>query len=559
MKIKKLLSLAFTLVLSVILLPTTAYGDVNDIFIYTDPEEGITLRYKVLSENPHEVAVLPFDNDHAQITEELKTRSTITLPSQATNPDNNEVYTVVATAIAYNGRLNAGPFYGFNNLQTVNLPDTLREIGDSTFYNCTSLESVNLVDSIETIASYAFYGCSNLESITLPDNLTDIGASAFEYCEALTSIVLPDNITTIENSTFKDCESLTSIILPDNMTTLKNSAFEGCTGLTSIVLPADLQLIGSGAFSSCTSLNNVIIPPFVTQVEIFAFSNCSNMDTIYFDGPTPSFGMKPFDFTHADLTLYYNPSSAGWDTVTGLPDAELPDIEPAVISTPATPPSNSLEDLFADLTISVGDVLPTSHNGYALQWSYDEEFFSHDLTATKSGLAYLTAKQLIPLTIPEGLFSGIDEDGNPLPTLTAEIAIIGEDGSITDDSSYGSTGGSVKAPTLLEGGKQAISAGSPLTVKTDGRIEEYLYTRINGIIIPEKYLTLKSGSVILTLKSDYTATLEAGDYEISVVSNTGATKTTFTITEEDVVAMEPLDEATKTDEITVKENPATGR
>ena len=56
------------------------------------------------------------------------------------------------------------------------------------FIDNTYISSVNIPNSVNDIGDYAFYGCSGLSSLTIPNSVKTIGESAFAYCKGLTSL-----------------------------------------------------------------------------------------------------------------------------------------------------------------------------------------------------------------------------------------------------------------------------------------------------------------------------------------------------------------------------------
>ncbi len=634
MKLKnQLISLALTLVLAVILLPTTALADVSDSFIYE--HEGVTLEYFVISENPNEVAVI-YHTDPSLLAATQEATS-ITVPSQVTNSDNSISYTVTTLGF-YN---NWGAFFNLTELESITLPETLTQIEDKAFQGCIGLtsisipdgvthigirafdealklESVDLPASLTHLGENAFSSCESLQSIFIPNGVSEISASTFERCtaldnvilpysldyigedafkdctslenismpvyvgsiahwafagcEALESISLPQNLQSIGTSAFEGCSALKSITIPDNVTTIESSAFKDCAVLTSVTLPDNLINIKSSAFENCSSLESISIPSSFERLESNAFAECYSLKSVYFDGEYPSISSSSFDSISSDAEIYYNPRYIGsWDgkSISSIPI--VPASYPDGLLSYGDDPYEVLG--FDSIEVGVSTPLPVSYNGYKLVWRVsigDAVIIDNSLIVVTPGQISLRLQQLAPLETPAGSYSNLTSDGSKITTKVAIISATPSEDTDTDTdtgtTTASSTGGSVKAPKLLEGGDQTIVAGSPLTIKTNGRIEEYLYTRINGEIIPEKYLTLKSGSVIVTLKPDYTSTLPAGEHEISVVSNTGATKTTFTIansSDDSTTAMETLTPATEvattTTPIAIKENPSTGR
>ena len=73
-------------------------------------------------------------------------------------------------------------------METVTLPSSLREIGESAFRNCKSLSSITIPDSVTKIVWCAFFAVTSLSSITIPITVTSIEGYAFQKCNSLTAI-----------------------------------------------------------------------------------------------------------------------------------------------------------------------------------------------------------------------------------------------------------------------------------------------------------------------------------------------------------------------------------
>ena len=187
-----------------------------------------------------EVFSFPFSESYFPCTIEYKDYSNVTFTAGSD-------YQVEGVANAFM----------FNQIiQTVNLPDTIKNIGTYSFYD-SSLSEITLPEGLTSIGDSAFENCDGLTRITLPDSLTSIGARAFHYCTSLTSITLPEGLTSIGDDTFSYCRSLTSIDLPEGLISIEGLAFEGCGSLTSITLPSSLTSIGYRVFNLCYALAEV--------------------------------------------------------------------------------------------------------------------------------------------------------------------------------------------------------------------------------------------------------------------------------------------------------------
>lgn len=143
-------------------------------------------------------------------------------------------------------------------------------------------ESIVIKDGTLVIADCAFSGCSNLTSVEIPNTVTNIGNSAFQGCTGLTSLTIPNSVTSIGYAVFSGCSGLTSVIIPNSVTSIGNSAFSRCTGLTSVTIPNSVTSIRNSAFSDCFSLTDVYCyAADVPSAENNAFNNTNANATLH--------------------------------------------------------------------------------------------------------------------------------------------------------------------------------------------------------------------------------------------------------------------------------------
>ena len=64
----------------------------------------------------------------------------------------------------------------------------MTHLSESMFFGCDILETVNLSDSVTDIGWSAFEDCPELESITFPAALNRIGPYAFRKCGKLNTV-----------------------------------------------------------------------------------------------------------------------------------------------------------------------------------------------------------------------------------------------------------------------------------------------------------------------------------------------------------------------------------
>lgn len=86
-----------------------------------------------------------------------------------------------------NSRLKGSSLYREMELESIELPDSVKVIGYDIFGNCTKLKSVKLSKNIEEIYRGAFYNCTSLTDIEIPSNVKYIGGGSFASCDNLQS------------------------------------------------------------------------------------------------------------------------------------------------------------------------------------------------------------------------------------------------------------------------------------------------------------------------------------------------------------------------------------
>lgn len=96
-----------------------------------------------------------------------------------------------------------------NVLKKVNLPDTIKVIGDGAFADNEELTQINIPRSVRSIGKNAFEVCKKLEKIDLPEGLETIGESAFTWCQSLTVVTIPASVIEIGKKAFFNCGTIT--------------------------------------------------------------------------------------------------------------------------------------------------------------------------------------------------------------------------------------------------------------------------------------------------------------------------------------------------------------
>ena len=87
------------------------------------------------------------------------------------------------------------------------------------------------------------------------------------------------------------------------------------------------------------------------------------------------------------------------------------------------------------------------------------------------------------------------------------------------------------APSMIQGQNSNWNSeeGGTLTFRSNAAFRDFISVLVNGQAIDSKHYDVKEGSIIVTLKADYLATLPAGTHTLAIQSVTGVASTKFTI------------------------------
>lgn len=179
-----------------------------------------------------------------------------------------------------------GAFDGCINLKSIEIPDTVKEIG-SSFIGCESLERVILPDNLQKINNSTFGGCINLFDVTIPKSVTYIGDGAFAYT-ALQSVTIPQAVTYLGDSAFEGT-ALIEVSFEDYgvcPSYIGNNAFSYCYQLEYFIFPEGLTEIQFSTFAYCEKLAWVYIPDSLITLQGNVFDGCNQFTYIFYNGET---------------------------------------------------------------------------------------------------------------------------------------------------------------------------------------------------------------------------------------------------------------------------------
>ena len=222
--------------------------------------------------------------------------------------------------------------FAFNQtIQTVNLPDSIKNIGFYSFFGST-LKEITLPSSLTSIWEAAFDDCDNLQPSITDQGVKYLGSEqnpylvlwdgtgietstyivnekckfiysdAFEAHYSLRTVTIPASVTEIGDNPFAECSNLESIIVEAGNSSYYvegNCLIEESTktlikGLNNSTIPSDIKIIGDKAFSYCERLTSITLPEGLISIGLWAFLYCRGLTSITLPEGLTSIGAGAF-------------------------------------------------------------------------------------------------------------------------------------------------------------------------------------------------------------------------------------------------------------------------
>lgn len=132
--------------------------------------------------------------------------------------------------------------FAFSNtdIKELHIPGNIKKIYAKAFHECDDLTKVIIDEGVEFLGTKAFSGCWQLQELQLPSSLRQIGEGCFMYCPYLPDeFYLPEGLETINAKAFISGRlKPMRVHIPKSVTFISPTAFN----------PEDILIVYSGTY-----------------------------------------------------------------------------------------------------------------------------------------------------------------------------------------------------------------------------------------------------------------------------------------------------------------------
>ena len=360
------------------------------------------------------------------------------------------------------------------NLQSFVIPSTVKKMGEAPF-SASPIKEITIPATITHWPNQFLLG-TDIETINIPEGVVEIGDECFHYCFNLKSITIPKSVKIVGEAIANDCDALTTLTIPsslevmkgdpkipetaqvvvtgnDNKIRLENGMLindrgeEGCwllmipddaitegkftvpegvnalgssvfyslpleelvnaeviehvgpyafskTNLTAIEMP-QLKELGEDAFSFCSSLQQVTLSEGLKEIPDRCFENCPNLESVNL--PTTIESIGSWAFNGAAIKQFNLPEG-----LKEIGNGAFADCDIEHFDVPSSC-SNFHLNYSGVKTVTLPEGL-TSIPSYAFKGCYKLESINLPSTVrTIEEQAFVGCENLQEITLPEGL------------------------------------------------------------------------------------------------------------------------------------------------------------
>ena len=191
---------------------------------------------------------------------------------------------VINDTVTYEGvnyavsKMADGAFAECNQLTSITLPQTLRNLGQYAFLRCTNLTTCIIPDSTITEIPFSAFWKAGLIEFRVPEGVTYIEQRSFEQMPNLQRVHLANSVQSVSSWAFYILDALQDPIYNDSLFVLMPEKYSGA-----YTIPSSIKVICNSAFYGCTKVTSLTIPEGVERIESLSlfFSLNSMVKTLH--------------------------------------------------------------------------------------------------------------------------------------------------------------------------------------------------------------------------------------------------------------------------------------
>ncbi len=236
----------------------------------------------------------------------------LTIP--ATSPRGNKVTAIGESAFEYNTKI-----------KSVVLPEGVTAIESRAFANCTILETIELPSTLRTIGDYVFQN-TNIATISIPDGVVAVGQNIF-YQTGEIETTTYNNGVYIGNETNPyhvllsvSDTAVTEFAMHADTKVIANYALKNLNDVTELVFPEGLLGIGYDVMDGTLSVTEITIPASVEWIDEIAFLNANGLKAIHVDANNENYSSVDGVLMNKEQTILIRYPAMKEDTTYVMPE-----------------------------------------------------------------------------------------------------------------------------------------------------------------------------------------------------------------------------------------------
>lgn len=180
----------------------------------------------------------------------------------------------------------------------------VKRVAEYAFFTAASAFDITFEEGVTEIQQFAISYCSNLTAINLPKSLRTLGQSCFSRNEKLPSIAFPEGFTTIEKFACMGCSSLREVTFPSTLTTINKQAFKECPVIEIYSYATTAPWVNPNAFDDYSQIVIHVLPGYAESYEEDAtWGKCTIVEDL---GEEDVVGMKSVSTTASAESRAYD-------------------------------------------------------------------------------------------------------------------------------------------------------------------------------------------------------------------------------------------------------------